>query len=635
MSDSENGTTDTQLFTMGGNGVIARYISFCIKCPVSDYEKALEQFSGMCYPRLYDLGVFGKRYYKPKAEINFLNHVPVEIYRTDDAGNKTTVKEDEYDGFDYKYAYDGAYDIATPIAQNGKNINFLFNLCANKTINSIKLSTLTNNIKGLKVYASDSIEGVWEDFSLVMDYDGEAVNEVFRTFGETPIEARYVRFCITDTADGTFDPTEFEVIGWNTQEFTYFNMAEGKVGTTSLWLEDKQNYELYPTTQDAGRYRPRWWSADSWFPLSAALDGDEATVADIYNGKNNETSVNILIDLGTLNAVDNIDFISGSSSEFWPTKMNFYFGDDELSLFGKDVKPNATFNGKTSAENGSYSYTFLPQIAQYVRVEVVECKNEFFTKGDKVATVIADIMVNGLEILASTASEGVAASITDEETGVRVDLVALRENDVYTTLQDILVKEREATAEELKSLADNGNVLASKVYDVFLLDVNGDIIDDVGGREIKIYLPKSLYKGENAEDAFVINNAWGEFNMVEFTTEDDYFVTISTDPLTNTYAFCEFADASFEDEDEDSTDMDNTVEGEEEDNSEVEEEDEDEDDDKAKRKKKIKVVRKNNGGDFDYTWIIVVAIVVVVVAAAGITLFLILKKKKAKDEAEE
>ena len=334
-----------------------------------------------------------------------------------------------------------------------------------------------------------------------------------------------------------------------------------------------------------------------------------------------------------------IDFISGSSSEFWPTKMNFYFGDNDMELFGKDAKPNATFDGKSTTDNGSYSYTFLPQIAQYVRVEIIECRNEFFNKGDKVAAIIADIRVNGLEILANTASEGVAATVTDPETGIRVDLVALRENDVYTTLQGILVKEREATKEEIKSLEDNGNVMASKVYDIFLLDVNGDILDDVGGREIKIYLPKSLYKGANTEDAFVINNAWGEFNMVEFNTEDDYFVTISSDPLTNTYAFCEFADASLDEEvdDETPTDMDNTVDDDDDDDTFIEEDEdegEDEDDDKPKRKKKVKVVRKNNGGDINYLWIIIAAVAAVVVIAGGITLFLILKKKK-DNEAEE
>ena len=652
MSDSENGTTDTQLFTLAGNGVVARYVSFCIKCPVSDYEKALEQFSGMCYPRLYDLGVFGTRYYKPLAEINFLNHVPVEVYRTDAGGNKTTIKSDEYDGFDYIYAYDGNYDIATPIPQNDKHVNFLFNLCANKSINSIKLSTLTDNIKGLKVYASESEEGVWEENALVLDYYGDAVDEIFRTFGETPIEARYVRFCVTETADGVFNPTEFEVIGWNTQEFTYFNLAEGKSGNTSLWLEDKETFEYYPTTQDAGRYRPRWWSADLWFPLSAAFDGDEATVADIYNGCNGDAdgngkvSVNFLIDLGTLNSVDNIDFISGSSEEFWPSKINFYFGDNDLALFGEDAELKATFNGKTTAENGSYSYTFIPEIAQYVRVEIEESSNEFFTKGNKIASVIADIRVNGLEILANTASEGVAASITDEETGVRVDLVALRENDVYTTLQDILVVKREATDEELNAVKNNGNRFASDVYEVYLLDANGDIIDDVEGRAIRTYLPSSLYNGSS--EAFVMSNIWGEFTLVEFTTEDGYFVVTSDDPININYAFCDFIEAPEGDGDEaPPTNTDKPVEDNNDDNEsevedsedtesedEAEEEEDDEEETKKKKKKKIKVVRKPGSDDFDYLWIIIAAAAVVVIAA-GVTLFIILaKKKKARQEQQ-
>ena len=639
MSDGPNGTTNSQLFTMAGNGIIARYISICVKCPVSDYENALATFSGMCYPRINDLAAFGTKYVKPKAEINFVNHVPVEVYRTDSAGNKTTVKEDEYSGDDYLYAYDGKYDVATPIAQNDKYVDFVFNLCANKTINSVKLSTLTENIKGLKVYASDSAEGVWNNDSMVVEYYGEAVNEVFRTFGETPIEARYVRFCITETASGTFDPTEFEVIGWNTQEFAYYNLAESKQDDASMILVDKDTGEYTMSTQNFGRYYPHWWG-QPWYEFYNMFDGDEDTVADFYTGSmgnpdgTGKKTINFLVDLGTLNAVDNIELIAGSNKEFWPNKVNFYLGDDDLALFDADLEPDASFNEKSNEDSGSYEYNFLPKVVQYVRVEIVDATNDLFNTDNKMATIIADIKVNGLEILASTASEGVAASVTDEETGIRVDLVALRENDVYTTLQDILVVKREATAEEKAATLANNNKFASDVYQIFLLDVNGDLIEDVDGRDIKIYLPKSLYKG-TSEEAFVMSNELGEFSIIDFTTEDDYFVVVSSDPLVNNYAFCEFVSVDVEEDEDDNdtpTDTDNTVE---EDETETEDEEpEEEEEETSKKKRKVKVVRKGNGTDiFDYLWIIIVVVAVVIVAA-GITLFIILAKKKKKQEEE-
>ncbi len=659
MADSENGTTEAQIFTAMGDGKIARFVDFHITVPVNDYKDSIAKYGHLCYPRLCDLGVYGSRYYKPYAEINFLPHVPVELYRSDAGGNKTTIGQDEYGYDEYQYAYDGNYDVATPIAQNGKNINFIFNLCANKMINSIKLSALTENIKGLKVYASDTLDNIWSEDTKVMDYSGDAVKEVSRTFAEAPVAARYIRFCITDTASGVFDPTEFEVIGGNTQEFLYMNLMEEKSDSVSLWLEDKKDYYLTSTYENANEYNSAW-NAESIYGMSRAFDGDEGSVADFYGGTKNsvtdktKVTYSFLMDLGNLMAIDSIDFIAGSSKDYWPSELKFYFGEDDISLFGKDAKPAKVFNSKSDEENGSYSYEFLPEIAQYVRVEVVEASHEYYDVTDFLTVVVAELQVNGLEIIGFSASEGVAATATDEETGIRVDVVALRDNDVYTALHDILVIKREATAEEKKALAAQGAIFGSDIYDIFLLDVNENIISDLEGRELKIYLPSSLFKGSG--DPYVLASINGEYTMVDFITEDDYFVVASAEAYGLSYAFSEFANIEEETEDNDTpTDTDNIVDsndadedlpededdfGDEDESADDSDDDEDETDDeddedetKKKKKKKIKVVRKGDDG-FDYLWIIIAAAAVVVIAA-GITLFIILKKKKNKENNEE
>ena len=633
MSDGPNGTSITQVFNAAGKGAVGRFIAFRIIVPVCDYASLTAYRNDLSYPRIYDLGVFGTEYVKPLAEINFLNHVPVEVYRTDAGGNKTTVSETEYSGDDYKRAYDGDYTVAAHIAQNDKNIDFLFNLCANKAINSIKLSTLTENIKGLKVYASETVEGVWDEENCVVNYDGEATNVVSKTFGETPVYARYVRFSITDTADGTFDPTEFEVIGWNTQEFAYMNLMQENAGNVTLWLEDKSDYSLVSTFESANEYLTAW-NAEPIYGLINAFDGEEGTVADLYGGSlgdkdgNDRVTINMLLDLGNLMAIDEIEFIAGSSKDYWPSELKFYAGEDDISLFGKDAEPLMVFDEKSDAENGSYSYNFLPKTAQYVRVEIVESTQQYYTKSNMILSIIAEMKVNGLEVVGYSAAEGAAASVTDEETGIRADVVALRDNDVFATVQDIMIVKREANSDEKKALAAQSAVFASDIYDVYLLDINGNIVSDLGGREVKIYLPESLFKGSG--DPYVLTSHYGEYVMVDFVTVDDYFVVTTDDATSMSFAFCEFAEIEFEEEGP--TDMNNTLTDDDDDTDEDESVEEDDDDDKPKRKKKIKVVRKNNGDGFDYLWLLIVGGAVVLIIAAGIIIFVILKKKKNNEE---
>ena len=638
MVDSENGTSLAQLFEAVGEGVKGRYVDFNITVPINDYKTSLEKYSGLAYIRLRDVAVYGEKYQKPLKEINFLSHMPVELYRTDENGNKTTIGENEYNGIDYQYAYDGNYDISTPIAQNGKTIDVLFNLCANKTVNAVKLRTLTENIKGLKVYAATSVEGVWSSDSLVVDYSGDAVNNISRTFCEEPIVARYVRFSITDTANGIFDPTEFEVIGWNSQEFYYYNVAEERGGFVDIWLEEKDTYNIRSTEDNANEYKTVSWL----YGMPNAFDGEIASVADFFGGSlgdengNGKESISLLVDLGALIALDNIEFVSGSTSDYWPSEINFYVGEDEILLFGKNAKPVAQFTEKCSDESGSYNHIMLPTVAQYVRIEIVNSTQKYYEFTNMVATVISEIRINGFNIMNNSSSEGVAASVTDEETGIRADVLALRENDVFTTVQGITVTKRPASKEEKRSMTEQGVAYASDIYDVYLLDANGNIVTDTGGRDINVYIPKALFAG--AGEAYVIANIDGEYTMVEFEADGEYCIVKLSDAYNMSVAFCEFVDIPEETEDDDTpTNTDNSVEDEDDDTEADDEkaEDDDDTDNGNKKRKKVRVVRKGDGTDIsDYLWIIIVVVAIVIVAA-GITVFIILANKKKKEQEEE
>ncbi len=187
---------------------------------------------------------------------------------------------------------------------------------------------------------------------------------------------------------------------------------------------------------------------------------------------------------------------------------------------------------------------------------------------------------------------------------------ALRDNDVYTTVQDILVKKRAATAEEKESVkSDNNMKLISDVYEIYLLDLNGHIVTDFDGRTVTYRIPQNLV--EQTEDVYLLNGGWGGFNMVEFEVVNGYYCAVFDDATFSVFALGAYAEIELEED---------------------EPEDEEEEEDKPKRKKKIKVIRKNNNEN-GYLWLIFAAVGVVVIAA-GVILFIILKKKKKSEDEE-
>ena len=170
--------------------------------------------------------------------------------------------------------------------------------------------------------------------------------------------------------------------------------------------------------------------------------------------------------------------------------------------------------------------------------------------------------------------------------------------------------------------------LVSEVYEVYLLDLNGNIVTDFDGRTVTFRIPQKL--AEQTEDVYLLNGGWGGFNMVEFETVNGYYCAVFDDATFSTFALGAYAEFDEEIEEEEPEEV---IPEEEEPEDEEEETEEDEDDDKPKRKKKIKVIRKNDDEN-GYLWIIIAAAGAVVIAA-GVILFIILKKKKNKKEDEE
>ena len=628
-----NGTSTSQVLTLNKQ-INARYVSFCIKFPVSDYEKLISGTNQGIGIRLMELGVYGPRYEKPYALVNLGAGAALDVTRVDASGKSEKINDKDYDGTEHKFTYDGlANTYASVDLADDEKIEFFYDLAADQVINKLQIKTNAGTIKQMKIYASDKLEEMYKSSSMVLNYNAlveDMGNEVFVDFTESPRKMRYVRFVIEDIEGNIFEPSEIEIIGGNDQEFFYNNLAEGKSDTASFFASSAKGTMAISEHANKWKFGHTTWSV--MYHSGNALDNDPDTVFDFYGGKNGEESINMLIDMGTLNSIDNIKILGGSSEQYWPDEINFYFSTNDLDLYSEKAVPAKKWTSKPA--DGVFSFDFVPQIAQYVRVEIVRSDDTIYSAekyGNKIATVLSEIQVNGLEARGRVVN-GVVASFVDEETGIAVDINALRDNDVYTTVQDILVKKRAANADEKASVKNENNMqLVSDVYEIYLLDLNGNIVTDFDGRTVTFRIPQSL--AEQTDDVYLLNGGWGGFNMVEFEVVNGYYCAVFDDATFSTFALGAYAE--FDEEIEEEEEPEEVIPDEEEEEEEIieeEPEDDDEDDDKPKRKKKIKVIRKNNNEN-GYLWIIIVAVGAFAIAA-GVVLFIILKKKKNKEEEE-
>lgn len=616
--NSEEGTSVSNLITLEGDGAVGKFVSFRITSHCSDFESAKAKYGLVnLVLRLSELGVYGTE--RPLEETNLLAHMPVKVYRTS-GNNKNLVSETEYTGKMHQLIYDGLYNQSADINTNNKTVDFVFNLSADQKLNSIEYATMTDNIRKLKVYAADDESGVWDESKLVYTYTGGQGEKIIKDFGNGALKARYLRFSVEQTEGNILDTAEIKATGWNNQEFDYLNVVEEKSDKAFIMLEDRsKNYKRSISLTSTTKYNPGYekWPKEC-YKIENAFDNNDGTVYDIYGGNNDTTSVNILCDLETMKVIESISVRAASSKEYWPTKLKYYIGENDDELFGKDAKPVAEFNGKTSDPDGYYEYTTLPKTAQYIRIEISESKVPYYDQ-TKIGTVIKDIVVNGLEFRGKVDENGATASFTDTATGIRLDIMAKNENDFYGQAKEMLVVKRNPDEHDLDYIKSKDLTFKSEIYEIYLLDADGNIIDDIDSREMKIYIPQSL--GGGGEDIFLMVGDIG-FNLVEAEIDNGYFIYTTNDLSILRFAIGEFFDYPSED-----TEEYDDEEYEDEDYDDEDEEEIDEDTSSSKRRVK-KIIIRRGSSDFEYLWIIIVAAAVVVAGAGTAVYFLILRKKR-------
>lgn len=470
-------------------------------------------------------------------DVNLTEHVPVEVYETDASGKCTKLSEDKFGYDEQAKLYDGVTD-KDPVVLDAKNkkIDFIFNLNDKMSLHEISVYLAENNISDLAIYTAPVREAIWDGTGLVYRYDGSTPNvlKLGKTF-TTPVENQYVRFSFNDIEGDTLKVTEFKCIGKGIQQLAYSNIIEGKTDVMSF-----ANYNYVTGLSqfirfESGKFSSSW---EAFADQDTAHDGYLDTIVDFVGGsrsKDKNTTYNIIFDLNGLGAVDNIKYYAASSEEYFPRKMKFYLGDDQMNILDNNDEGTvcvAEFNytADTVPEDGLYEAKFLARNAAYVRIELISdgvvCDD--YCYGDSLLAVARDIQIRGLSL--NSSNNDYVKSFTDEESGIIVDILKLSVGDIYETVQGIKLTKRKPTADEIAQGSDFGFMFRDWFYTVTFLNYRGEAVTDIGGREIRVSVP--IADDEDMDLVFMATLLDGEVTLMEHNLldiDDKYYISVHFD----------------------------------------------------------------------------------------------------------
>ena len=158
----------------------------------------------------------------------------------------------------------------------------------------------------------------------------------------------------------------------------YKNLLSGKRNLAKIFLEDKKTGDIHFVHPNDNKYEWSWTILDRMYHFERAFDENDPIVSDIYNGVSGKESVNFFFDLEEAKVIDSILFDASENEDYLPTKVNFYIGNTKSEVIGKNAAPVKAFTEKCM--DGKYRFDFPEKKAQYVRMEVLESDNPYYTE---------------------------------------------------------------------------------------------------------------------------------------------------------------------------------------------------------------------------------------------------------------
>ncbi len=382
--------------------------------------------------------------------------------------------------------YTSITDTYGTIETKGKDLELVYNLCADIDVSKLSVNTLidaNNGFKTLKVYASDIMQGVFSEDNLVWTYNvGNKTGKIApeKVF-DTAKQMRYVRFVFEDTK-GNVRLYTVDVIGPDTQKMTTRKMTSNitnsdyEVIRNDLKTGESEEYSVYHGLLNSLTDG----ALDSYFVISEGLIGQH--------------TYDVVMHLGDLRTVSNVQLnYLESYRQSWPKQINIYIGetkDDAMTKKTPDIVAK-----DTDVKNGVLSIDVKPCLARYIRFEFakfnpVDYYVDRATGKDIITITMADLKIMGTRVkgVQTDPENETLMTYTDKKTNISLTLKRLDQNDIFTDAVGIRVTPEKATNWQMKSLCNNPyfKVIDKKIYKVELVDLFGNAVTDFGGREITL-----------------------------------------------------------------------------------------------------------------------------------------------------
>ena len=468
-------------------------------------------------PRISEIAAYGGKANIIVKPTNLASNMPIEAYTENKKGELKEISETNLTVEEIKNMTDASPSSSATI-KTDKKVQLVYNLCNDAVIDEFKL---TSNAKRYKVYASDNLDEIWTEEALIYTYNGSGVNGIKLTKGRS---VRYVRFEISNFGE-QLKISDLQCIGGDDQLLKHKKLSrsyEGKQVSVYMYNLDEKKQEYAKENTNGS--------------LSKLFDSGYLAPIGIYGGSHNKIALDIILKLDDIRNIDNfaISFpkiLPGYS----PTKFEVYTSEiaDAFDFGEFTEKPTAEYDGNPVL--GTYNVSFRPRLARSILVRLIAGAPAYdpYLNGEMVFGV-TELEIEGTPVkgMQKDKEKKELVTFSDDESGIKVDIMKFDNNDIYTRVHSISVKEVPATHAQKQSLASQGalKIMNDTIYEIKLLDIFGKEIKNADGREIRISMPCDIEKYGYPVVAKVIGD---ETSAVEAISEDGYS-SVTVDDMENT-----------------------------------------------------------------------------------------------------
>ncbi len=444
-------------------------------------------------PRISEIGVYGKKAKIVVKPTNLASNMPIEAYTENSNGDLTEISEKNLTVKEVKKLTDNDTS-SKAIIKTSKKVQILYNLCNDSVIDEFRL---ISNAKKYKVYATKDLNEIWDEDSLIYTYKGKGTNGLTLKKGK---KVRYVRFEISDFGK-ELEISEIKCIGGDDQLLKYKKLSRTfkgeQISLASYNFESKKQEYLFSNVNGN---------------MAKLFDSGYIAPVGFFGGTNNTEALDMVIVLDDVRNIDNISIsfpkvlpgYSPSKFEIYTSEVLSEFDDGEFEL-----EPTVSYDGEPVL--GTYNVSFRPRLARAILIRFIAGAPDYDPYQNNAITLgITELEVSGTAVkgMQRDASFDSLLTFKDKKTGVIVDILKYDTNDIYTRAHSLKVEEVEATRKQKQNLASQGalKVIGDKVYNISLLDVNGNVLPDADGRYIRITLPCDIVKYGYPLIAQAVNN---------------------------------------------------------------------------------------------------------------------------------